>query len=644
VVKDEAEAGRSPPRRPALRPKTCPYETGDVCYTTFTMLKTHSCGELRLTHDGETVSLAGWVHRRRDHGGLIFIDLRDHDGLVQTVFNPQENAGAYAVADSCRGEYVLLAKGAVARRPKGTENASLPTGQIEVRVSEARVLNPAKTPPFYITEETEVEELLRLKYRYLDLRRETMHQNIVTRHRVVKFIRDFLSERGFTEIETPLLTAPTPEGARDYLVPSRVHAGHFYALPQSPQQFKQLLMVAGFERYFQIARCLRDEDLRADRQPEHTQLDLEMSFVSDEEDIFRLTEELYYSLAQTLFSDRPIQEHPFPRMTYEESVRRFGSDKPDLRYGLELVDFSEALRETEFAVFRQVLASGGLVRGLCVPDGAAFSRKQTDDMTTFVQQYGAKGLVSMAFLGEGSIESLVEEEIRSPVAKYFSVEQAKGMARVAGAKRGDMLLLVADRPSVANRALDGLRRELAERLEIYDPNVLAFAFLKDVPLFEWSDTENRWVSMHHPFTSPREEDLPLIDSDPGRVRSHAYDLVCNGWELFSGSIRIHQRDVQEKMFAVLGISAEEARSKFGHMLEAFEFGAPPHAGIGAGIDRLMAVLTGQPDIREVIAFPKTKSASEPLTGAPTTVSPEQLRELHLAVTKVEEEDERPASR
>ncbi|TMF09093.1 MAG: aspartate--tRNA ligase [Chloroflexi bacterium] len=599
------------------------------------MLKTHSCGELRPKHEGETVSLAGWVHRRRDHGGLIFIDLRDHDGLVQSVFNPRENADAYVVADSCRGEYVVVAKGTVARRPEGTENASLPTGEIEVRVSEAQVLNPAKTPPFYITEETEVEELLRLKYRYLDLRRETMHQNIVTRHRVVKFIRDFLNERGFTEIETPLLTAPTPEGARDYLVPSRVHAGHFYALPQSPQQFKQLLMVAGFERYFQIARCLRDEDLRADRQPEHTQLDLEMSFVSDEEDIFRLTEELYYSLAQALFPQRPIREHPFPRMTYEESMRRFGSDKPDVRYGLELSDFNEALRDTEFAVFWQVLASGGLVRGLCVPGGAEFSRKQTDDLTTFVQQFGAKGLVSMAFLGEGSIGSLAEEEIRSPVAKYFTVEQAKEMARIAGAKRGDMLLLIADRPSVANRALDGLRRELADRLQLYDPNILAFAFLKDVPLFEWSETENRWVSMHHPFTSPREEDLPLIDSDPGRVRSRAYDLVCNGWELFSGSIRIHRRDLQEKVFAMLGISAEEARRKFGHMLEAFEYGAPPHAGIGAGIDRLLAVLTGQPDIREVIAFPKTKSASEPLTGAPTTVSPEQLRELHIAVTEIE---------
>jgi len=606
-------------------------------YSNLTMLKTHACGKLRAEHEGLEVTLAGWVHRRRDHGRLIFIDLRDHDGLVQVVFNPKAAADAYAVADACRPEYVLQVVGTVSRRPKGTENAQLPTGEIEVKAGAAAVLNPAKTPPFYIVEETEVDELLRLKYRYLDLRRETIHRNLVLRARVTKFIRDYLTERGFTEIETPLLTAPTPEGARDYLVPSRVHPGRFYALPQSPQQMKQLLMVAGFERYFQIARCLRDEDLRADRQPEHTQLDLELSFVSDEEDILGLLEGLYHELVRTVTPHFKVQAHPFPRMTYAESIRRFGTDKPDLRYGLELVDFSDVLRQSEFAIFRQTIAQGGVVRAICVPGGAAFSRKQTDDLTTFVQQYGAKGLVSLALLGEGGLDALTQDDVRSPVAKYFTVEQAKEMARIAGANRGDMFLLVADREGAANKALDALRREMAGRLELADPNTLAFAFVTEYPMFEWSETEQRWMSSHHPFTSPRLEDIPLMDTDLGRVRSRAYDLVCNGWELFSGSIRIHRREIQEKVFSILGIGAEEAQRRFGHMLEAFEYGAPPHAGIGAGIDRLMAVLTGQPDIREVIAFPKTKSAIDPLTGAPTTVTPEQLADLHIAVTETEEE-------
>ncbi len=600
------------------------------------MLKTHACGRLRAEHEGQAVTLAGWVHRRRDHGGLIFIDLRDHDGLVQVVFNPKEAAEAYAAADSCRIEYVLQVEGTVARRPKGTENLQLPSGEVEVRAHAAAVLNAAKTPPFYVSEETEVDELLRLKYRYVDLRRETIHRNLVLRARVVKFIRDFLTERGFTEIETPLLTAPTPEGARDYLVPSRVHPGRFYALPQSPQQMKQLLMVAGFERYFQIARCLRDEDLRADRQPEHTQLDLELSFVSDEEDILGLTEELYHQLVQTVTPHFKVQAYPFPRLTYEEAVRRFGTDKPDLRFGLELLDFTDILRESEFAIFRQTVAAGGTVRALCVPGGSSFSRKQTDDLTTFVQQYGAKGLVSLALLGEGSLDSLTQDDIRSPVAKYFTIEQARQMAELAGAGRGDLFLLVADQPAVANRALDAVRRELADRLSLADRDVLAFAFVVQYPMFEWSETEERWVSSHHPFTSPRAEDVSLMDTDPARVRSRAYDLVCNGWELFSGSIRIHRREVQEKVFARLGIDPEEARRRFGHMLEAFEYGAPPHAGIGAGIDRLMAVLTRQPDIREVIAFPKTKSAVDPLMGAPTDVTPQQLADLHIAVTETEE--------
>jgi len=599
------------------------------------MLKTHACGELCASHEGQEVTLAGWVHRRRDHGGLIFIDLRDHGGIAQVVFNPKESADAYAVADSVRGEYVIQVQGAVARRPRGTENRQLPTGEIEVKAQAAELLNPAKTPPFYIAEETDVEELLRLKYRYLDLRRERMHRNIVARAQATKYIRDFMTERGFVEIETPCLTAPTPEGARDYLVPSRVNPGRFYALPQSPQQLKQILMVAGFERYFQIARCFRDEDLRADRQPEFTQLDIEWSFI-EEGDILQLMEDLHTGLFQALRPDLKVVK-PFPRYTYDDAMRRFGTDKPDLRFGLELVDFSALLRESEFTIFRQTIGGGGVVRAICVPGGVALSRKQIDDLTTFVQQYGAKGLVSLALQGDGSLDTLSQEDIRSPMARYFTLEQAKEMARLAGAQRSDILLMVADREGVANKALDALRRELAARLELADPNTRHFAFITDFPLLEWHQEDERWYAMHHPFTSPKEEDIPLMDTDPGRVRARAYDLVCNGWELGGGSIRIHRRWLQEKMFQLLGIGPEEAQRRFGHMLEAFEYGAPPHGGIATGLDRTVALLLGEDDIREVIAFPKTKSAIEPLTGAPSLVTPEQLTELHVAVVEREGE-------
>jgi len=599
------------------------------------MLKDTNCGELRAADHGRQVTLAGWVHRRRDHGGLIFIDLRDHSGLVQVVFNPRASAQAAAVAEQARGEYVLRISGTVARRRPGTENPEMPTGEIEVQAAAAHVLNPSRTPPFYITEDTEVEEILRLKYRYLDLRRERMHNNIVMRARMNKYIRDFMTARGFVEIETPILTAPTPEGARDYLVPSRIHPGRFYALPQSPQQMKQILMVAGFERYYQIARCFRDEDLRADRQPEFTQLDIEMSFV-EEDDLLELMETLYTGLFQALRPDLKLVT-PFPRLTYEEAMRRFGSDKPDLRFGLELAEFNGALQDTEFTVFRQVIAAGGAVRGLCVPGGSALSRKQVDDLTTFVQGIGARGLVSMAFLGEGAMDSLTPEDIRSPVAKFFSLEQAREMARLAGARRGDMLLIVADRSDTAYKVLDALRRELGRRLELVDDNVRHFAFITNFPLFEWHPEDERWYSVTHPFTQPLPSEAHLLDSDIGAVHSRSYDLVCNGWELGGGSIRIHDRATQERVFDILGLTPDEAKRKFGHMLEAFEFGAPPHGGTAMGLDRTAALLVGAEDIREVMAFPKTKSAVEPMTGAPTPVAGPQLAELHITVTEVEEQ-------
>jgi len=594
-----------------------------------TSLKSHSCGELRAEHEGQEVTLAGWVHRRRDHGSLIFIDLRDHDGIAQVVFNPKQAEEAHTVASDVRNEYVIQVRGRVGRRPPGTENRNMATGEIEVHAQSATLLSPSKTPPFYINEETEVDDLLRLHYRYLDLRRERMHRNIVFRHKVVQFIRNFLSERGFVEVETPILIKSTPEGARDYLVPSRVNPGRFYALPQSPQQLKQLLMVAGFERYFQIAHCFRDEDLRADRQPEFTQLDIEMSFI-DEEDMLKLMEELHTAMVETLRPDLRLNK-PFPRLAYAEAMRRFGSDKPDLRYGMELVDVSDLLAESEFGVFRETLAAGGVVRGICVPGGAVFSRRQIDELTEFVKTVGGKGLVSIGLTGEGPVEELTADDFHSPVHRYLRLEEVRAIAARAGASRGDLIIIVADQEARASQVLDGMRREMARRLNLIDEGFLAFCFITDFPLVEWNEAEERWDAVHHPFTSPKEEDLPLMDSDPGRVRARAYDLVCNGWEIAGGSIRIHRRDVQEKMFSLLRIAPEEAQDRFGHMLEAFEYGAPPHGGIATGLDRTVMLLAGERDIREVIAFPKTKTASDPLFGAPSTVSEAQLKELHIAL-------------
>jgi len=601
------------------------------------VLKSHYCGDLRKEHIGQTVSVAGWVHRRRDHGGLIFLDLRDSRGIVQIVVNPQSAPDAHAVATGLRNEYVVQIQGTVADRRAGTENDAMPTGTIEVVANEVVLLNAAKTPPFYINEESNVDEMLRLRYRYLDLRRDTMHNNIVMRHRAVDFIRRFLIDRGFYEIETPILANATPEGARDYLVPSRVNPGNFYALPQSPQQFKQLLMVSGFERYFQIARCFRDEDLRADRQPEFTQLDLEMSFV-EQRDVLDLIEALYTEMVHTLRPDLKLAT-PFPRMTYAEAMRRYGSDKPDIRYGLEFNDFTDLVRHTEFAVFKGAAESGGAIEGICVPGGAEFSRREIDALTDTVKTYGARGLVSIAYAKEPRL--CAEEDVRSPVLKFIGLELAQAIGIQSGAGAGDLVLIVAGNGGMPAKeagsagrvkpALDALRRTVAAKLELADPNTLAFIWIVDFPLFEWSDEDERWDPTHHLFTAAMPEDLAELSRDPGKVRSNAYDLACNGQEVGGGSIRIHNRGEQEQILSLLNITDEQARERFGHMLDAFEFGAPPHGGIAMGIDRTAAVLSQTDDIRDTIAFPKTKSASDPMTGSPSPAEPSALDVLHIKV-------------
>lgn len=592
------------------------------------LLRTHSCGELRKQHVGSRVTLAGWVNRRRDHGGLIFIDLRDREGVVQTVFNPEISESSARVANEMRSEYVVRISGEVAHRPRGTENPKLPTGDIEIIVQDAVILNPSKTPPFYINEEVEVEESLRLRYRYLDLRRPRMKENLLLRHRIVKFMRDFLDARGFVEVETPILIKSTPEGARDYLVPSRLNPGEFYALPQSPQQLKQLLMVAGVDKYYQIARCFRDEDTRADRQPEFTQLDMEMSFV-DEEDVLNLLEELFVSMIRAIKPEMRLIT-PFPRLSYAEVIDRFGTDKPDLRFGLEIRDLSDIVAESDFAVFSSTISGGGKVKGICAPGCAAYTRTQLEELNMMAQGLGAGGLVTIS-LGSsaGNLEGLTSAMVRSAAAKFLTIEQIKGMARRLEANVGDLLLVVAGENKLVNTVLGELRREMGHRLNLAEPNLLAFAFIVDFPLFEIDSKTGKWQAMHHPFTAPKDEDMPLLDNAPEKVRAKSYDFICNGYELSSGSIRIHNSDLQRRVFKLLGYSEDAIEERFGHFLEAFDYGAPPHGGIAPGIDRVVMLLTGEENIREVVAFPKNQSAADLTFGAPAPVTEEQLAELHI---------------
>ncbi|PLR93753.1 aspartate--tRNA ligase [Bacillus sp. T33-2] len=582
--------------------------------------RSYFCGEVTEKAIGEKVSLKGWVQKRRDLGGLIFIDLRDRSGIVQVVFNPHLSKEALATAEKIRNEYVLDIKGTVVAREQGTVNENLKTGKVEVQAEEVTILNDAKTPPFTIADNTDVSEDIRLKYRYLDLRRPVMFETFKMRHQVTKAIRDYLDGEGFLDVETPILTKSTPEGARDYLVPSRVHPGEFYALPQSPQIFKQLMMVGGFERYYQIARCFRDEDLRADRQPEFTQIDIETSFMS-QEDILSLTEKMMQKVMKDV---KGIDIHvPFERMPFDEAMSRFGSDKPDTRFGLELVDVSETVVNSGFKVFSAAVSSGGQVKAINVKGAAAkYSRKDIDGLTEFVSRYGAKGLAWL---------KMEEDGLKGPISKFFTKEEQQTLQAVLDAETGDLLLFVADKKSVVADALGALRLKLGKELDLIDRSKFNFLWITDWPLLEYDEEEGRYYAAHHPFTMPVREDLPLLETDPASVKAQAYDLVLNGYELGGGSLRIFERDIQEKMFSVLGFTREEAQSQFGFLLDAFEYGTPPHGGIALGLDRMVMLLAGRSNLRDTIAFPKTASASCLLTEAPGEVSPEQLEELHLSL-------------
>jgi aspartyl-tRNA synthetase len=566
--------------------------------------------------------LAGWVHRRRDHGGVIFLDLRDRYGIVQVTVNPNASRETLEHVANVRMEWVLQVTGIVQKRPAGMENPRMQTGDVEIIAESIEVLNPAKTLPFMVSGENDLpDENTRLRYRYLDLRRERMARNLILRHKVVKFMRDFLDKQNFIEIETPILFKATPEGARDYLVPSRIYPGQFYALPQSPQQLKQLLMVAGMDRYFQIARCFRDEDLRGDRQPEFTQLDLEMSFVQ-RDDVLALVEELYTAMIPVVAPHKKLLASPWPKFSYREVVERYGTDKPDLRFGMELIDVSDIFAKSDFRVFQSAIESGGVIKCIVVSGCAEYSRKEVDALTESAKALGAKGLATLAVTGDG---------LKGTAAKFIQPEEVEAVKSKTGAKEGDLILFAADQGAVVNKVLGGLRVIFRDRLELADPDLMAFAWVVDFPMFAWNEEEKKWDAEHHPFTMPQVDDLPKFETNPAEILSDAYDMVCNGYEMASGSIRIHRSDIQLKVFQLLGLSGDQIERKFGHMLEAFEYGAPPHGGMAPGIDRLVMLLADEPNIREVIAFPKNQAGRDVMADAPSEVEPKQLKELHIKV-------------